>query len=351
MNNESRRNQTGIQVLEHQDNKWMEFIEARPQANIFHHPAWMQLMHECYGYFPSILVVMDTNGNIRAGLPFMKVNSFLTGNRWVSLPFSDYCNPLYQDESAYKELTRQLVSMFRNGSLKKMEIRWGLPEQDDIQQVSQFVLHTIQLQPDPLQVSKHFKRTHLQNIRTAMERGVKVEFGDQLKHFKAFYNLQLGTRKRHGVPAQPWNYFELLWEHIVKAGMGFVLLATYEGKYIAGMVYLGWGKTLIAKYAASHQDYFTLRPNNLLFWEGIRWGCENGFSVFDMGRTEVENTGLRNFKSRWGAMEEPLRYSVLSSKQPRSSSGNLDRLLHYVIKRSPQWVCRLSGELLYRHVG
>jgi hypothetical protein len=351
MNNGSLKNQTEIQVLGHTDNKWMEFIEIHPQANIFHHPAWMQLMQECYNYAPSILAATAANGNIQAGLPFVKVNSLLTGKRWVSLPFSDYCNPLYRDESAYKELIYQMVRMFRNGSMKKVEIRWGLPEQDDIQQISQFVLHTIQLDPDPLRVSKHFKRTHLQNIHAAEERGVKVEFGDQLEHLKAFYTLQLGTRKRHGVPAQPWKYFELLWQHIVKAGMGFVLLASYEGKYIAGMVYLGWRKTLIAKYAASREDYFTLRPNNLLFWEGIRWGCENGFSVFDMGRTEVENTGLRNFKSRWGAVEEPLHYSILSSKPLRSSSDKLDRLLHFVIQRSPLWVCRLSGALLYKHFG
>jgi CelD/BcsL family acetyltransferase involved in cellulose biosynthesis len=117
------------------------------------------------------------------------------------------------------------------------------------------------------------------------------------------------------------------------------------------MVYLGWGRTLIAKYAASREDRFNLRPNNLLFWEGIRWGCENGFTWFDMGRTEVENVGLRNFKSRWGAVEEPLTYSILSSKRLRPRSRRLEHVLHSVIQRSPIWVCRISGELLYKYVG
>jgi CelD/BcsL family acetyltransferase involved in cellulose biosynthesis len=133
--------------------------------------------------------------------------------------------------------------------------------------------------------------------------------------------------------------------------MGFVLLAKKDDEYIAGMVYLAWNRTLIAKYAASREDRFNLRPNNLLFWEGIRWGCQNGFALFDMGRTEVENTGLRTFKNRWGAREEPLYYSILSGKRLRPSSGKLDRILHSVIHHSPLWVCRLSGEWLYRHVG
>lgn len=338
-------------LMQPSDPRWLDFIHSCSDANIFHHPAWMELMSDCYGYLPFILAIVDNKGNIQSGLPFMKVNSLLTGRRWVSIPFSDYCNPLYYDEAARDELTCELVNTFQANLLKKIEIRWELPARVEIQRVSQFVLHTIQLDPDPAQVSKRFKRTHLQNIHTAEERGVNVEFGEQLEHLKAFYDLQLETRKRHGVPAQPWKYFELLWKHIVKTGMGFVLLATHENEYIAGMVYLGWGRTLIAKYAASREDRFNLRPNNLLFWEGIRWGCQNGFSVFDMGRTEVENAGLRNFKSRWGAVEEPLYYSILSSKPLQPSSGRLDRLLHLVIQHSPLWVCRLSGELLYRHVG
>ncbi len=338
-------------LLDPSDPRWMDFICARPDANIFHHPNWMALMHECYGYSGAVLAIPDASGNVRAGVPFMDVNSPLTGQRRVSLPFSDYCNPLTNDQAALEELTNALVAEYASGGAPKREVRWCLPPRTGIQQISEFVLHTIQLDPDPERVSKRFKRTHLQNIRTAQDRGVTVRFGDQLQDFRAFYDLQLETRKRHGVPAQPWKYFKLLWQHIARAGMGFTLLAEKDGEIIAGMVYLGWGRTLIAKYAGSREDRFNLRPNNLLFWEGIRWGCQHGFAVFDMGRTEVENAGLRNFKSRWGAVEEPLYYSILAPKPVQASNGRLERLLHSVIQRSPLWVCRLSGELLYRHVG
>jgi CelD/BcsL family acetyltransferase involved in cellulose biosynthesis len=333
------------------DPRWMVFIRTSPDANIFHHPAWMKLMQDCYGYKCSILAVLDEKGDVRAGLPFMKVSSLLTGQRWVSLCFSDYCNPLYRDETALEELTCQLIHVFKSHPSTKMEVRWLLPERQEIQRSSEFVLHTIPLDPDPVKVSKRFKRTHLQDIHTAEERGVTVRFGDQLEDLEAFYNLQLETRKRHGVPAQPWKYFEKLWQHIVCAEMGFVLLAMHENETIAGMVYLGWGRTLIAKYAASREDHFNLRPNNLLFWEGIRWGCEHGFEVFDMGRTEIENAGLRNFKSRWGAVEKPLYYSKLSPNPAEPSSGKLVQMMHSIIQHSPRWVCRISGELLYKHVG
>jgi CelD/BcsL family acetyltransferase involved in cellulose biosynthesis len=338
-------------LIETGDVRWTEFVGGRRDANIFHHPAWMTVMSECYGYRGKIVTVPDASARLRAGLPVMEVSSHLTGRRWVSLPFSDYCNPLCADESAGSELAGLLLKISRERSLKKIEVRWELPEDPRVQRKADFVLHRIALDPDPNVVAKKMKRTHLQNIRTAEERGVRVEFGDKIEHLRAFYGLQLETRKRHGVPAQPWKYFEKLHQHIVSKGMGFVLLATKDEEYLAGMVYLAWGKTLIAKYAASRQDSFNLRPNNLLFWEGIRWGCRNGFEIFDMGRTETGNAGLRNFKSRWGAVETPLHYSVISAARPRASNHRLEHALSAVIQHSPVWVCRVLGELLYRHVG
>ena len=339
------------QLLKSSDPRWMDFITACPDANIFHHPAWMELMSECYGYKPHVLVVLSEHDEVSAGIPFMDVTSPFSRLRRVSLPFSDYCNPLYRDEASRQALTGYLVQMFTNEHIQRIEVRWNLPEREQIHRVTDFVLHTIRLNPDPNVISKNFKRTHWQNIHTAEDRGVKVEIGRELEQVRAFYQLQLETRKRHGVPAQPWKYFELLWQHVISKDLGFVMLAKKDDEIIAGMVYLGWGNTLVAKYAASREDHFNLRPNNLLFWEGICWGCRNGFTRFDMGRTEVENTGLRTFKSRWGAVEETLEYSVLTRNAIHHINGKLTQAMHSIIKKSPLWVCRLSGELLYRYIG
>jgi hypothetical protein len=50
-------------------------------------------------------------------------------------------------------------------------------------------------------------------------------------------------------------------------------------------------------------------------------------------------------------VEEPLYYSTIPLQPQRASSGRLENIMHTVIQKSPLWVCRLSGELLYRHVG
>jgi len=78
--------------------------------------------------------------------------------------------------------------------------------------------------------------------------------------------------------------------------------------------------------------------------------------VFDMGRTDLENAGLRRFKRGWGAEETPLTYSTLFAQASRPMTSRLMTsklmpILQTVIRKSPLWVCRVLGELLYEQVG
>ena len=39
-----------ILQLDPSDKSWGAFVDSIPQANIFHHPAWANVLTECYGY-------------------------------------------------------------------------------------------------------------------------------------------------------------------------------------------------------------------------------------------------------------------------------------------------------------
>jgi CelD/BcsL family acetyltransferase involved in cellulose biosynthesis len=152
------------------------------------------------------------------------------------------------------------------------------------------------------------------------------------------------------VPVQPRRFFRCIGQRLLEAERGFVLLAMQDGQCLAGAVCLHWGQVLTCKYSASRPDSLSVRPNNLIFWAAMQWGCEHGFTCFDMGRTEVDNEGLRRYKRGWGAAETPLVYSVIggeSGRAGRPPSGRPADLMHTVIQRSPPWVCRAAGELLY----
>jgi len=351
MKNKMYNDQDDIQILDHQDERWFDYIKKHPQANPFHHPAWITLLSECYGYRPFIIVILTNEGKVSAGLPILEVRSMVTGRRWVSLPFTDYCAPLFDDLESLNQLTNNLAVLYQTGRIPRIEVRWELPPHDAIRSNNAFYLHTLRLGPDPQLVLKGFKRTHRQNIGTAEERGVHIVWGREPEDLRRFYAMQLETRRRKGVPIQPWKFFELIGKEIFSQGLGFILFAYKDTQCLAGGLFLHWQQTITYKYAASSGEEQECRPNNLLSWTAMRWGCENGYTVFDLGRSELENTGLRRFKSGWGAEETSLTYSTLSTMPPSTSKGKLMSVMETVIRKSPSWVCRVTGELLYKYFG
>ena len=159
------------------------------------------------------------------------------------------------------------------------------------------------------------------------------------------------NRRRLGVPVQPRRFFSMLWENVIRTGLGLVLIAEAAGRPVGAAVLLAWNGTMIGKFIASDEDAWSLRPNYLLVWHAAQAASELGCRWFDFGRTDAANTGLRAYKQSWGAVEEPLVYGTLGASPEPASHGNgmASRLLASAIRHGPLLVCRAAGETLYRY--
>ena len=242
-----------IVFLDLSDTRWHALTATHPQAHIFHHPAWTSLLAECYGYRPFVVAVRDADNSICAGLPMMEVGGALTGRRWISLPFTDHCAPLCLGAELLSCLADRLVDLSQDQSTPKIELRCELPPQPAIRSYSHHVLHTLPLCPDSDSVFCRFLPMHRRNIKVAEKKGVHIEWGNQRKHLAVFYRLHLQTRRRQGIPIQPWRFFDLLGSGLIEKGLGFVLLAYKDAECLAAAVFLHWQHTLTYKYGASAQ--------------------------------------------------------------------------------------------------
>ena len=68
------------------DPRWSEFLEKHPCASVFHTPGWLEALRRTYGYEPIAYTSSPYGGEIRNGLVFCRIDSWLTGRRLVSLP-------------------------------------------------------------------------------------------------------------------------------------------------------------------------------------------------------------------------------------------------------------------------
>ena len=345
-------NQNSIQNININDRQWINIISNHPNATIFHHPAWLKVLADCYGYRPFLIVLRDEDGEISAGLPFMEINSWLTGKRWVALPFSDHCCPLFQNKNDLELFCNELIGKNKRIKSPRVEIRQELPLLDGIVHKNSYFIHYLNLDKKPDEIFKKFRKKGVQYcIKKAAKYKIEISQSTELESVMTFYNLHLMTRKKHGVPIQPKKYFLKLWENIIKKEFGFVALAYYNNNAIAGGVFLHYNEKMYYKYGATDPEYMRFYATHALLWEAIKWGCNNGYKVMDWGKTEKNNHGLKNFKLGWGTEEKELIYSYIGKPPKEYSAGWKQKIIGNIIRKSPVLVGRTIGEILYKHVG
>ena len=342
-------NVTAVNPL--QDPAWDSLLETNDRTTFFHTSAWARGLNESYGYAPHYLTVVQ-GGQLSGLLALMAVESCLTGKRGVSLPFSDECQPVAADQETFDALFNEAIATGRRSGWKYVEIRGGTDFLPNAPPAATHYVHTLELSPDEAGVSRRFKSNIRRNIQKAEKEGVAVAIERSREALAAFYELHCGTRRHHGLPPQPWSFFAKIYEHIVAAGKGFVALAGYRDRWIAGAVYALYRDQAIYKYGASDRAAQHLRPNNLVMWEAIRWCCRNAVRSFSFGRTEPENEGLLQFKRGWGTSESTLTYYRYDLKVNRFVAGTTSAgKLNGLFRRMPVPMLRMAGNLLYRHMG
>jgi CelD/BcsL family acetyltransferase involved in cellulose biosynthesis len=329
------------------DDRWLSFVSAREDADPFHHPAWALLLQDCYGMQGFVLASTNAAGELEAGIPVL-VPPRVPGRdrRWVSLPFTDALAPLATAGSVAR-FTDELDDERRGRGVARLEVHGRLAGARALP--SGAVTHVLPLDPDPERVEARFSSAAVRNARLGKQRGIVVRTAETENDVSStYYRLHVDTRRRLGVPVQPRRFFRLLWSRVLDRGLGFALIAEQAGTPIAGAVFLHWNGTIVYKYGASDSAYWSLRPNNVLFLEAIRDSCLRGHRRFDFGRSDLEAEGLRRFKRSWGAEELPLEYSVLGGAA-HARLGEGGKALEPILRRSPAWVARALGELLYRY--
>jgi len=331
---------------------WDELVLTTKMYSFFHSSAWAKVILESYKYQPLYFTAIDKNA-LFILLPLMEVNSFFTGNRGVSLPFSDYCNPIIEGNINFKDVLNHILEYGRNRNWKFFEIRGGQDFLQDVSPFSCFYNHTLNLSQDEDKIFSNFRESTRRNVKKALKECVEINIFKSLESINRFYQLNCITRKTHGLPPQPYYFFKNIYDSIISRDFGFVVLASYKKRTIAGAVFFHLGKKAFFKYAASDRTYQSLRPSNLVMWEGIKWYCKNGYESFCFGRTAVENRGLRQYKAGWGTKESIIKYYRFDVKKGDAIEGSsgASRIQNIIFSKMPITLLKFIGSLSYKHIG
>lgn len=331
---------------------WDALLLCSNNHSFFHTSAWAKALESTYRYRPLYFAIVE-EGNIALLMPMMEVRSPFQGKRGVSLPFTDFCTPQVQKQTSLPDAVQSAIAYGEKNKWRYIEWRAMDYFVERISAWTVYFVHEIDLvQPESILFS-NLKSSNQRNIRKAIRERVNIKIDHSFDSVKSFYRLNCITRKRHGLPSQPFLFFENVFEHVLSKGYGAIVSASYEEKMIAASVFFHFGRSVLFKYGASEMKHQHLRPNNLIMWEAIKWYKSQGFKTMHLGRSAPNHTGLLQYKRTWGAKEtllEYYRYDLRKKTFLQNPSVN-SALYNKIFARTPIFLLRLIGSILYKHVG
>lgn len=340
-----------------QDPRWAELVARHPRSSVFHTVAWLEALHQTYGYHPVAYTTSLPGAPLEDGLVFCQVSSWITGRRLISLPFSDHCEPLWGNAAAGQVFLSALEQTLRAGKLRYVEIRPMQPLAGTTslcRSTEDYCFHQVDLRPDLATLFGNCHKSSTQRkILRAEKEGLVCQTGRSEPLLEAFWQLLLVTRRRHRIPPQPKSWFHNL---IACFGEALQIRVAWKDKVpVASILTIRHKDTLVYKYGCSDAHYQNLGGTQLLFWRAIQDGKRDGLLTLDLGRTECDNAGLIAFKDRLGSARSLLTYARFSVSPPSDMFGPnaakwAGRIARGVVPYLPDRVLRMIGSALYRHV-
>jgi len=159
----------------------------------------------------------------------------------------------------------------------------------------------------------HNKR---RNIRKAQEQHVEVVGSSGYDSFVSFYKMLTIAGERAEFIPPTFNLLHAYFKVFGDAGKLRILLATLEGRPVAGVFIVVHGDTAYALGAGSRDEVWHVRPNDILHWKAMEWACGEGLSYYHMGYVPEplptegsELWGLWRWKREWnGQLEKTFVY-------------------------------------------
>jgi len=335
-----------------EEENWNNLLISTPGYSFFHTSNWADVLQKSYGYRPIYFTIFGEDHLLNL-LPIMEVKSFLTGRRGVSLPFSDYCEPIVADKAQFQEVFAAAVAFGKKQKWRYLEFRGGEPFFQGVHPYAWYYGHTLDLAEGPQKLFAGLRYNMRYDIKKAEKEKIDVAISASPAAVKAFCRLNAITRRDHGLPSQPHRFFQCMYDNIISQGRGFIVMASWRGTVIAANVYFTFGDQVIHKYGASDRAYQSLQATKLVMWEAIKWSCEKRFQSLSFGRTEPENEGLMQFKAGWGVKPYKIYYYRYDLQKNifTSDSSDINPLFNKIFSKLPIPVLNILGRILYRHLG
>lgn len=329
--------------------EWDEFILSSPAGAFSNMSGWRNV-YGLYGFKSFPIAAIDASGSIRGIMPLFLMKNILGKKFLISNPFLSYGGLCAADKTAENAMIEKAVEIATNNNVEYFETRQlsgmidGLPSKKD------FAAMFLSLKEGEEYIWKNVLKPKVRNqIRKAAKSGLTVAAGNE--YFNDFYRVLAINHRDFGTPLHHENFFKKVLEQFrERAG---IIVVRHGDRVIAGMLYIHCRNVFSDPWASSLRKYNVLCPNNLLYWEAIKFANRNGFEYFDFGRSTI-NCGTYNFKKQWGAEPVQMNYQYFLNKAQKIPQVNVHNNRYQfainIWKKLPMLIAGTIGPKVIRYL-
>jgi serine/alanine adding enzyme len=288
--------------------RWEEFVQKHPKGNIFQTPQMYRsyvgsknydpIFIACLNYKQEIIgLLVGTVFSERSGLAKSFISrSIVFGGPLLTpeVEINDFLSK-YDAIVKKKAVYTRLINLYDNAA-----------EYEKINTMSYKLIshlnYQINLTGGIDEIWSNIHNTRRRQIKRGIKRGVSVKISRDTDNLRNYYSILELTYKNAGLPLQDFSFFQNVYSNLSKSDNIVFFSAFLEDELIGHRIILSYKKTLYDWYAGDVPKARDKYTNDVLVWEVLKWGADNGYECFDFGGAGEPDKeyGVRDFKKKFG---------------------------------------------------
>ena len=295
-----------VQHYEEDGTDWDSYVASQTTSSNYHLYGWREVIEKSFGHKTYYLAARKDDSEICGILPLVHMKSMLFGNFMVSMPFFNYGGMICGNENAADLLVAESRHILADKHADYAEFR-HVECSMDAETKQHKVSMILDLQGNVDEQWKALGSKVRNQVRKAEKSGLSVKIG-RIELLDRFYEVFCRNMRDLGTPVYGKKFFQNILETFRDTTR--IIAVECEGTTIAAGLMIWFRNVLEVPWASSISDYRDKCPNNLLYWEAIKFAVSQGTKQFDFGRS-TPGEGTYCFKKQWGAKPVPLYWQYL----------------------------------------
>jgi FemAB-related protein (PEP-CTERM system-associated) len=330
------------------EKQWDDLIANFPDATLAHDFRWRNVVERTYHHIPYYLMALQ-DGILCGILPLFLIRSKLFGRFLTTAPYIGDGGLLADDVETAGNLVDAAQKVAAREMAKYVEIRGRQRVNHGLQPKEKYCIYCLSLDADPGVVWDRLEKRARTAVRKATKCGLAVEWGSHL--LSDFVDVESRLMRDLGTPCHREQFYRNILEEF--AGRAEICMVRYRERFIGGGLIVAFKKTIAWQAGGCLRAYRDMAGMNLLTWEIIRHGCQEGAAFLDFGRSQWDS-GTALFKRQWGARPLPLFYEYHLARGKRMADMDPNnpkfRLPIEIWKRLPMFVARTLGPMIIKDI-